>query len=383
MSKPWLLIILLLSLGLMLCQKSEEILHLQSFFPYQKVLKLKHFKEAGSTLNSADQDLLELWESMLTGNTRPLNMIMKENFSRLGLRHLFTPSGLHLGALLYPSLKILKSFRQQIILLTLLGIFFFPLTGFVALKRMIAIKWVQKLIGPKKGFVSALLLDVLFGGFQTHTLSFTYSFLFLGIMYSGVKGMGRVFWFFIAQCFIAFSQAAFIAPLLIIFSPLLSFIFVLVLPILFLLSFPLWDWQLQIGLSILQTLLRFISLSAEISTLIPSWEMHAGMILLLGLLVLRSWKGLSLIVLLLSSSLNLDLNKNPSAGTYDWVPVGKVLRVEERETKTVIQFSDGRCERVLVRGFWWEKCSPRRRSRKIIRKLSYPSSELRRSSLRG
>jgi len=383
MQKRWLLIILALSLGLMLIQKSEDSLHLQRFMSFQKTLKLKHFSQVKPTLSPENQDLLEIWESMLTGNTRPLNKLIKENFSRLGLRHLFTPSGLHLSSLLYPSMKIIKGQRSQFILLTLLALFFLPLSDFAALKRMVMVKWFQKLIGFKEGFGLALILDVLFGTFQSQALSFTYSFLFLGIMYSGVKGMGRIFWFFIGQCLISFSQGVFITPLLLIFSPLLSFGFVLAMPVLFLLSFPLWSWQLEMGLFILKGLIQLITLCAQITVFIPAWEMHIGVLVLLFIFTLGKWRILPVGLLFLSSSLNLDLARNPSLGTYEWIPQGEILKIEETKEKMVIRYRDGKCERMLVRGMWWEKCSPRRGSRKKLRKLSYPSSETQKSSLRG
>ena len=160
MKKTWLIITLTLSLGLMLTQKSEETLHLQSFFRPQRSLKFQHFSKARAQLSARDQDLLELWESMLTGNTRPLNKIMKEDFARLGLRHLFTPSGLHLGALLYPTMKIIRGRSSQIILLSILGLCLIPLVGFVALKRMVLVKWLQKISGFHLGFALALFFDI-------------------------------------------------------------------------------------------------------------------------------------------------------------------------------------------------------------------------------
>ena len=202
-------------------------------------------------------------------------------------------------------------------------------------------------------------------------------------MYSGVSGVGRVFWFFIGQCFITFSQGAFITPLILFFSPLLSFFFVLSLPVLFLLSYPLMGWQLELGLSILRLLLKLITLSVEFCAVVPSWELHTGMLILLLFFIIGKWKPVAFFTLLLSSSLNLDLGKNPTPPTNEYSPGGHIVKIIEKETKTIVYYSDGKCERQLVRGLWWEKCSPRRGSIKKLRKLSYPSSEPRRSSLRG
>ena len=230
----------------------------------------------------------------------------------------------------------------------------------------------------------ALLLDLLLGSFQSGALSFSYSFLFLGIIYSGARGVGLIFWFFIAQLILAYFQNVGISPLLLIFSPILSFCFGLAMPMLFLLAIPLWNWQLELGLMILKSLQAIVDVAASCLQYVPTWEIHIGVLMLIGLFVYRRWKILIALVLLLSNSLNLDHGRVPSMGSYEFIPRGEMVRVLVRGEDEVIYFTDGKCQRRLVRGFWWEKCSPRRRSMgRKIKKLSYPSSTRRKSSLRG
>jgi hypothetical protein len=384
MNKAWLIGILITSLFLLGTLKTHEVATLTPFFKAQRVLKIKKFSLVKEKLSVNDQELVELWESMLTGRSAPLAAWMKERYRLLGLKHLFTPSGFHLSAVLSPFLKLTKSVKIHLLLLALIGLMLFWVPGQGALKRMVLIKGHQKLLGMKTGFVMALLLDILFGSFETGALSFSYSFLFLGIIYSGARGVGLIFWFFIAQLILAYFQNVGISPLLIIFSPILSFCFGLAMPLLFLLAIPLWNWQLELGLMILRSLQAVVDVAAFCLQFIPTWEIHIGVLIMIGLFVYRRWRILIALGFILSNSLNLDQARVPSIGSYEFIPRGEIVRVLVKGEDEVIYFTDGKCQRKLVRGFWWEKCSPRRRSMgRKIKKLSYPSSTLRKSSLRG
>ncbi len=384
MNKTWVLGVLLISLFLLGVLKTHEVATLTPFFKTERVLKIQKFSDVKKTLSLKDQELVELWESMLTGRSAPLATWMKERYRLLGLKHLFTPSGFHLSAVLSPFLKLTKSVKIHLLLLSLIGLMLFWIPGQGALKRMVLIKSHQKLLGMKTGFVMALLLDMLLGSFQSGPLSFSYSFLFLGIIYSGARGVGLIFWFFIAQLILAYFQSVAISPLLLIFSPILSFCFGLAMPMLFLLAIPLWNWQLELGLMILKSLQAIVDVAAYCLQYVPTWEMHAGVLMIIGLFVYRRWRILIILVLFLSNSLNLDQARVPSMGSYEFIPRGEMIRALIKGEDEVIYFTDGKCQRRLVRGYWWEKCSPRRRSMgRKIKKLSYPSSRHRKSSLRG
>jgi len=141
--------------------------------------------------------------------------------------------------------------------------------------------------------------------------------------------------------------------------------------LLFLLAIPLWHWQVQIGLKILAGLQKLVEISAHASQLVPSWEINMGVLLCIGLFYYRKKRSLTLALLFLTLNLNQDKNKIPSFGRYDFVPQGEILKIIPNEAGETVYFSDGRCKRELVRGMWWEKCSPRRRSNKNkIKKLS-------------
>lgn len=366
MTKQWCLFVFGLSFILLSLLKSQDVRSLQTFYRSSPTLKFQNFAQAKKTLNPKDQELLELWESMLTGRSAPLATWMKSRYQQLGLNHLFTPSGFHLSAVLWPLMKFLPSPKHQILVLILIALGLLCVPGQGALKRMVQVKIHQKTFGFKFGFISALLMDVLFGSFQDGALSFSYSFLFLGIVYSGIKGFRLILLFFLGQVLLAFFQDAALSPLILIFSPLLNFAFGISMPLLFLLALPLWNWQLKIGIFILKILQGAVDLSAHGMSYFPTWEIHIYLLFLLGLLIISRKKEFLLALVFLSGSLNLDKTKKPNMGSHMFHPKGEIIKVVTREKDDVIFFSDGKCKRKLVRGYWWEACrikgAPRKRS---------------------
>ena len=369
MKISWVLWIVILSFSLLTLLKLDERKQFHPFYKAQRSFKLQRFELAKKAASAEDRELLELWESMLTGRSAPVSRWIKEQYKILGLNHLFTPSGFHLSAVMVPFMKLVKNKMWQFGILILIGGGIFSMEGQGALKRMVLIKLNQHLFGQKAGFVIALVMDILWGSFSDSPLSFCFSFLFLGIIYS--ESFFLFLWFFFAQSLIAYFCGTHISPLIMVLSPLLNLAFGLAMPLLFLLAFPLCHWQLQLGLKILACLQGMVKWSAEISQYVPSWEINSGVLICFGLFYFRQRKTLAVALTCLSLSLNLDLGKIPSPGRYDFVSQGQVVKIKEGEKMDRIYLSDGSCKRELIRGVWWEKCSPRRRSKKNkIKKLS-------------
>jgi hypothetical protein len=375
MNKPWLCSILAVAFVLFCLLKLQRINSLSQYYQATKVLKLKNFEAAKKKVSKADLDNLKVWESIITGRSRALSKMIKERYQLLALNHLFTPSGFHLSAVLFPFMRILKKQHHKLSLLIAVGIGLLFLPGLAALKRMLLIKTHQNVLGMKLGFVLALVVDIFFGSFQTGTLSFSYSFLFLGIIYSGLKGFGLIVWFFVAQIFLALFQGNDISPLLIVFSPILNFLFGLIMPVLFLLALPLWDWQLDLGLLLLKLAQKLVEFLALTSLDIPRFEVHIMVIIFVACLMIRKWKVLIILLIFMSNSLNLDRQVQPGMGSNAFVPQGDITKTLYSDKEVKVFFTDGKCKMKLVRGFWWEACSPsKKRSRnKRIKKLSYPS----------
>ncbi len=374
MKRTWPLIIFTVSFTLMLIQKSQETRLLGTFYKQDRVIKLKNFEEARSVVPKSDLDYLKLWESVLTGRSAPVSKILKEKYKELGLNHVFTPSGFHLSAVLSPIMKLIKNPRYELILLSFIGIALTFLPGFAALKRMVLIRGQQKIFGRHEGFIIALLLDILWGSFQESTLSFTYSFLFLGIIYSGFEGVVLVLYFFMGQVMIAFFQESDISPLLLLFSPLLNLLFTILMPLLFLLAIPLWGWQLKIGIFLLKQTQGIVDICANVAMSFPSIGINIVCISMILFLSQKRWKTLIVLGLLYCHELNQDHLRAPGFSRNEFHPRGEIIITHFREDHINVIFSDGRCRMKLVKGFWWENCSPlKRSSRKKIKKLSYPS----------
>jgi hypothetical protein len=361
MNKTWLQSILLISMVLLGILKAHELKSLSPYFKSDPVIKIKAFTEARSRIDKADLEHLKLWESILTGRSAPLSRLLKEKYKSLGLNHLFTPSGFHLSAVLFPFLKVIKG-KYYFFILILLGSGLYFLPGLTALKRMLTIKTHQEIFGTHLGFCLALMADMLFGSFQEGALSFTYSFLFIGIIYSGLESFALIVWFFFAQIILAYFQNADISPILLLASPILNLCFGFVMPLLFILAFPLWDWQLSTGIQIIKSLQYFVGFFSTLSLKLPMIEIHFIVLIAVGFLVFRKYKLVLLSVCFLSSSLNLDRESIPSLASKEFVPQGNTIETFYREKDVLVYFRDGKCKMKLVQGFWFENCSPVKRS---------------------
>jgi hypothetical protein len=374
MNKKWLQSILGLSLLLLGILKTYEVRSMATYFKSDRVIKIESFTKARFRVDPKDLELLKLWESMLTGRSAPISKLVKERYQSLGLNHLFTPSGFHLSAAIFPFMKILNV-KYHFAFLIVLGFLLCFLPGLTAMKRMLVIKTTQKLLGMHLGFACALIIDMFFGSFQSGALSFTYSFLFLGIIYSGAEGVVLIIWFFIAQIILSYFQNSDISLLLLFFSPLLNLGFGLVMPVLFLLSFPLWDWQLHLGINLLKFLQYLVDASFNISFRIPALEVQLITLLMITLLMVGRRQWFLICLCLMSSGLNLDREKNPGLQSNEYVSQGAIVQSIYSEKEVKVYFVDGSCKMKLVRGYWFENCSPKRRSSRIkkLKKLSYPS----------
>lgn len=361
MNKTWLLCILIITLVLLGILKAHELRSLSPFFKSDQVIKLSSFTEARARVSKHDLEHLKLWESMLTGRAAPLSRMLKDKYKALGLNHLFTPSGFHLSAVLFPFLKLIKGkYHLYVLLLLGFGLFFLP--GLTALKRMLTIKTHQNVFGHHLGFILALLTDMMFGSFQEGALSFTYSFLFLGIMYSGLKSFSLIIWFFFAQIILAYFQNADVSPVLLLASPVLNLLFGIAMPALFLLAFPLWDWQLFTGIGMIKILQSVVTFFSNVSLHLPMIEIHSVILILLCLFVFKKYQFAFAVFLFVSSSLNLDRESIPALPSKEFVPQGKIVETFYREKDVLVYFEDGKCRMKLVQGFWFENCSPVRRS---------------------
>jgi hypothetical protein len=338
---------LFLSVVFLALIKTDDLLYLKKFYKHPPSIQFNFIKEKRKSLSKDELRYFSLWASILTGNSRSINKDLKKKYEDLALWHIFTPSGFHLSAILFPVNQIFRHQFIKITCLLLITIFIFWLPGLAAFKRMIGVKFLQFFLTQKTGFYLAFFFDFMFGTFKTSPLSFTYSFLFLSIIYSGAKFIKLTCLFFLAQTLLAFFFGQQVSPLLFIWNPLLNFLITLFMPFLFLLSFPMAEWQLKSGLFLIEKFDQLVTITHSSTKVIPCWEIHIFFFLLIGSFILKKFK-ISLLIFLFYSN---SLNNQPS----------QKIRTYRYELANDESFN---CGREYLRGHWNFSCSQIKRSRK-------------------
>lgn len=177
------LVILTISMILLSHQKYEQNKQLRHFYkksPTPKFLTTFAKKEKAFY----QKDTFGILYAVNTGNKRYLPKKEARHWKNLGLMHLMTPSGLHIGALLYIT-KFLPNLIQNKILLVV-TIFFFNLKGFFAIKRVLIFRLFHKYLkrvqlnSIQNCFNLTFMTDILIGQFALSSLSSIFSFLFWG-----------------------------------------------------------------------------------------------------------------------------------------------------------------------------------------------------------
>jgi len=174
------------------------------------------------------------------GDKSGLSRKTKKGHKNLNLLHLFTPSGIHLSSIAFILLPVIFLLRKLTPMLPCLFFFTlytlaFMLPGYWSIKRIILLKAFH--LFPKELdsftiFLLAFTFDFFFGTYKYSPLSFIYSFLFLGIIFS-MKDFPKIsflYFIFIAQLIICYFQK----ETLFILSPLLG----ILLTLLFSFCFP-------------------------------------------------------------------------------------------------------------------------------------------------
>lgn len=364
-----LLLVIMTSSILMISHEQKK--ELRHFFRPSKSITLTQFQVALKTIKKEDKDHLALWHSMLTGNTRSLSKNYKTKYQELGLSHVFTPSGFHLSALLSP-LRLFVPSKFSPYILVIITLLIFQLPGQEALKRMGIVKVFRAFIGTKGSFYLAMLVCLFLGQLNSSPLSFIFSLFFLGIIYSELKGIALIIWFFIGQLLITSLSGGSISFLNIIFSPIANLGLTLITPFLFLLSFPLGELQLKTGIFIIKQYDALLEFFYKVIQNFPQVEVHIFTLILLFFILWRKSLYFLVGVALFSTSLNLERATPHRISRYYFVPTGEIIKTVNRDDQQIIYFSDGICRVRLRMGIWEKRCSPKRAPRKrSIKKLSY------------
>lgn len=133
--------------------------------------------------------------ALITGKKIKFKRKLKKDIKKLGIIHWLTPSGIHLSSaflyffIFFKFLKRKNKFIYKILFNSILLSLYFSLPDFYSLQRVILFKFFKQFKFLRKmeyAFIATFLFDYLFGNYQNSPLSFTFSFLFFGIIVSEI-----------------------------------------------------------------------------------------------------------------------------------------------------------------------------------------------------
>lgn len=252
-------------------------------FLYQKYIGIKKSTESIKISKRSSG----LYYALMTGDKRYLGKDTRKTFEKLGLMHLLTPSGLHLSSIVI-GIKFLPH-RIKLIFMLCIGIVFFLLDNYFAIKRVIMFKIFHLIIPDnnsniesnvqntpnknQKAFLLTFVLDIILGNFQEGPLSYTYSFLFWGtiLFHSGNIFMLSYKLFINLSITCVISGQIVSAVSLIINTPI-SMVFSFLYPFLFLnFWLPVFSIQNEIAITMIDNFYKTIFILSELlPTFVPS-----------------------------------------------------------------------------------------------------------------
>ena len=255
--------------------------------------------------------------SMNTGNKKLIKKDLKKRYKTLGLLHLFTPSGLHL----YPISRILQLFvpkRLYSIFCIFTYLFFSQFQGFYSLKRIISLKFFYELnISKQNCFTLSFLIDYLVGNYHASPLSFTFSYLFLGIVLFSKGKAELIYSLYFAQALIAhffMTPFYFLAPILGFF---LSSLFTFLFPFVFLDYWFFYNWGLSTRFEyFLDGFNNLVICFSNFISHIPPNFPEIDYLLALLVILLRKPHAMILLILISSSPLSIHHEKSISKSVY-------------------------------------------------------------------
>jgi len=203
-----------------------------------------------ATARPKNTQRIQLEQTLLNGITLGdkdfFNFFRKDAlaYRQLGLAHILTPSGLHFSCLMRLAKFFISPLLQWLQLpLSFLYIFGLFATGFfpncMGLQRAALLKNFFSLVAIEKryafwGFLVVFFLEYIFGSYSLSPLSFCFSFVFWGVIFSFQTSAQVLKGFIFSQFFLAFEMGRGIYPLAPVANIFLTSIITPFLPFLFL-----------------------------------------------------------------------------------------------------------------------------------------------------
>jgi predicted membrane metal-binding protein len=310
------------------------------FFHWEKPLRLKGYLPG---LPPTDSPGKRMWTALVTGEKKVLRDQENELYLRLGITHIFTPSGMHLTTL---TLFISKG-RVFKMLSALLASLLGAISLFPAMGRVL---WLKIMPCSFASFCFIMILEGILFSWQHHNLSWICSWLFLGFCYFSPSSH-RALWFSLGQmllCHIFFQEWSLLGILMnVLMVILLQMIFPVVLTLSFLPKLP-QDQVISLLDHLYQCLVFIDSIHRYLSPFIP----HLGHLFLLLLWILLVGRARLLVLPMVLFSLSAPLNQQ-KISTFSQA---KWESVASEKVKCRFKWRNQR---------WEEGCRPRKRERHI------------------
>ena len=276
-----------------------------------------------------------MWIAIISGERKALKKDERQLFLRLGVTHIFTPSGLHLSTLTI----FLTKGRIFKIGALIFGFLMGWIGLFPAMTRVLFLKSVPRSFPY---FVLTLLLEGVFFSWHSHFLSWICSWMFLGFCYYSLKSH-RALWFSVGQmllCHVFFQEWS---PIGIIINLFMMILMQLIFPLLLVASLiPTFPHDIPIW--ILQVIYKCLTLIDHSQQNLTLFIPHLGhLFFFLSWILLRGRQRLSLALFLLFLSAPLNQQRKTSFSDSKW------------EGSQIVGM---RCKNEWKNQRWEEKCRP-------------------------
>jgi competence protein ComEC len=330
----------------------------------------------------SDYKLAELAVSYITGDKRRLSLSIRRAHKRLGLYHLFTPSGIHLSAvigMIFLFLKLLKlkskKIRGGVLFLVCITPFFLPKmfsmkrislmrSLFVITRRFKLLKWIT----PFQLFITSFIIDFFIGTYSSSPLSFSYSFLFLGIIMavSEDKVTRLPFALLGGQVIIAYFQQSYLSFVGSFLGFGLTFIFTFFFPPLFILFWLELVSPLLVSEYLVLIYWKLVLFCSNVSSYLGEFEVSIWMVFLIIILSIKlKFHYLKYIVLLFV----IAFHSMPIWNNKKYIAInrakirknskiyGEILNKKNTSRGFTVEFKSGkRCSHVLYEGGYSTSC---------------------------
>lgn len=289
-----------------------------------------------------NKQLANLAVAYSSGHRAGLTKKMRLAHQRLHLQHLFTPSGLHFSALLFflGPLFFWTPKRGQLFFSLALLCLPWTLEGLYSIKRISALKMAHLLakkmgikISPFTLFLVVFFIDFFVGTYRDSALSFSYSFLFLGLIFASFKEarITMIASLLLGQVLVGYLNSTEVYPLGFVLGFLATSAFSVIFPFMLagFLGAPLFSmsWLEPLVKMYMELIDLFSQLSFALEeALYPSTAFVFALLLFLGL----NRKRFLLLCLLNTTPL---LNTHP---THYWAPAHyqKITSTQAKDLKT-------------------------------------------------